>query len=80
METAIIRPENRGSYMSIRSAVQQLTSGIASFIGGLIIIEKPPIFGNAKALENYNYVGLIAVAFSLLALYLARKITVEQDV
>lgn len=78
METAIIRPENRGSYMSIRSSVQQLTSGIASFIAGLIIIEKPPIFGEEKAIANYNYVGFIAIAFSLLALYLARKITVEQ--
>ncbi|MEX2053225.1 MAG: MFS transporter, partial [Candidatus Paceibacterota bacterium] len=32
METAIIKPEVRGSYMSIRSSVQQLTSGLASFI------------------------------------------------
>jgi hypothetical protein len=63
--------------MSIRSAVQQLTSGVASFIAGLIIIEKPPIFENAKALENYNYAGYIASGFSVLSLYLARKITVE---
>lgn len=81
METAIIRPENRGSYMSIRSAVQQLTSGLASFIAGLIIVEKPSVFGGeAKALANYHYVGMIAVFFSLIALYVARKITVEQGV
>lgn len=79
METAAIKPENRGSYMSIRSAVQQLTAGLASFIGGIIISEKPSIFGGeAKALVNYNYVGIIAVVFSILSLYIARKLTVEQ--
>jgi predicted MFS family arabinose efflux permease len=77
METAIIKPEIRGSYMSIRSAVQQLTSGLAAFIAGLIITEQPSIFdANAKALVNYHYVGIIAVFFSLVSLYIARKLTV----
>lgn len=78
METAIIKPENRGSYMSIRSSVQQLTSGLASFVAGLIIVERAPIFGTTKALANFNYVGAIAVFFSLISLYVARKLTVEQ--
>jgi MFS transporter, DHA1 family, inner membrane transport protein len=77
METAIIKPEFRGSYMSIRSSVQQLSSGIAAFIAGLIITEQPSVFdSNAKALVNYNYVGMIAVFFSLVSLYVARKLTV----
>ncbi|HEX5171577.1 MAG TPA: MFS transporter [Cyclobacteriaceae bacterium] len=78
METAIIKPENRGSYMSIRSSVQQLTSGLASFVAGLIITERAPIFGQAKALVNFNYVGVIAVTFSVLSLFIARRLTVEQ--
>lgn len=79
METAIIKPEVRGSYMSIRSSVQQLTSGLAAFVAGLIITEQPSLFdANAKALINYNYVGMIAVFFSVLSLYVARKITVAQ--
>lgn len=78
METAIIKPENRGSYMSIRSSVQQLTSGLASFVAGLIIVERAPVFGTAKALANFNYVGAIAVFFSLVSLYIARKLTVAQ--
>jgi predicted MFS family arabinose efflux permease len=77
METAIIKPENRGSYMSNRSSVQQLTSGLASFVAGLIIVERPPIFGEVKSLANFNYVGGIAVFFSLVALIVARRITVE---
>jgi MFS transporter, DHA1 family, inner membrane transport protein len=79
METAIIKPENRGSYMSIRSSVQQLTSGLASFIAGTIILEQPSLFGqNVKALLNYEYVGLIAVFFSLISLWLARKLQVAE--
>lgn len=81
METAVIKPEFRGSYMSIRSSVQQLSSGIAAFIAGLIITEQPSIFdANAKALVNYNYVGMIAVFFSLVSLYVARKLTVATSV
>lgn len=78
METAIIRPEVRGSYMSIRSSVQSLTSGLAAFIAGLIVTEQPSIFdAKAKALVHYNYVGVIAVFFSLVSLYIARRLTVS---
>lgn len=79
METAVISPDLRGSYMSIRSSVQQLTSGLATTLAGLIITERASVFGTeAKALVNYQYVGIIAVLFSLLSLYVARKLTVEQ--
>jgi predicted MFS family arabinose efflux permease len=77
METAIISPEMRGSYMSIRSSVQQIASGFATFIAGSIVSEKI-ISGEPekKILLNYPYVGLIAVFFSLVSLYVARKLTV----
>jgi predicted MFS family arabinose efflux permease len=79
METAVIVPESRGSYMSIRSSVQQLTSGFASFLAGTIISEKPSAFSaDAIALVNYEYVGMVAVFFSLASLWLARKLTVAQ--
>ncbi|MFN4947435.1 MAG: MFS transporter [Chryseotalea sp.] len=75
METAVIAPEIRGSYMSIRSSVQQLASGLAAFVAGIIITEKPSVFSQeAKALVNYNYVGAIAIFFSLLALWVARHL------
>lgn len=79
METAIIRPEVRGSYMSIRSSVQSLSSGLAAFIAGMIITEQPSIFNPSdKALIHYEYVGVIAVFFSLVSLYVARRLTVSQ--
>jgi hypothetical protein len=64
--------------MSIRSAVQQLTSGLAAFVAGLIILEKPSLLNpDAKALIHYEYVGIIAVCFSLVSLWIARQLKVE---
>jgi MFS transporter, DHA1 family, inner membrane transport protein len=78
METAIIAPENRGSYMSIRSSIQQLASGLAAFVAGVIVTERPSMFSTeAKALVNYGYVGLIAVFFSVVSLWVARQLKVE---
>lgn len=79
METAVITPELRGSYMSIRSSVQQLASGLAAFLAGIIVVEKPSQFSaDTKALVNYSYVGAIAVFFSILALIVARKLNVAK--
>jgi len=81
METAVIKPEIRGSYMSIRSSVQSLTSGLGAFIAGIIITEQPSVFDpRAKALVNYQYVGIIAVFFTLVSLYVARRMTVAKEV
>ncbi len=81
METAVIAPEMRGSYMSIRSSVQQLTSGVASFLAGLIITERPsPFGGEINALGNYEIVGVVAVLFSIISLVVARRLTVVSEV
>ncbi len=79
MVTSVIRPENRGSFMSIRSSVQQISSGLATLLAGLIISDKPSdIQENATALVGYEYVGYVAVFFSLIAIYVARKLRVEK--
>lgn len=77
METAVIEPEMRGSYMSIRSSVQQLTSGLASFLAGIIVTEAPSQFGSdVNALVHYEIVGFVAVFFSVISLIVARRLTV----
>lgn len=65
-------PQSRGAFMSIRSAVQQLGAGVAGLIAGMIIVEKPD-----GTYSNYQYVGYIAVAMSLLSLWLIRKIVAK---
>lgn len=69
--TGTAKPENRGSFLSFNSAVQQLAAGIASFIAGLILVE-----GSGGILQNFNIVGYLAIFFSLLCIPLARRIKV----
>ncbi|MCH7408825.1 MFS transporter [Belliella sp. DSM 111904] len=69
--TGTAKPENRGSFLSFNSAVQQLSAGFASFVAGLILAE------NATGqLVNFNIVGYIAIFFSLLCIPLIRRIKV----
>jgi DHA1 family inner membrane transport protein len=68
MVTSVVKPEFRGSFMSIRSSVNQLALAMASGIAGLIIIEQE------GKLINYPYVGYIAVGMSLLAVVLAWRL------
>jgi predicted MFS family arabinose efflux permease len=69
--TGTAKPENRGSFLSFNSAVQQLSAGLASFVAGLILAE-----GVDGKLLNYDIVGYIAIAFSVLCIPLAGRIKV----
>lgn len=69
--TGTARLENRGSFLSFNSAVQQLAAGLASFVAGLILAE-----GADGQLLNYNVVGYLAIVLSLLCIPLARRVKV----
>ncbi len=68
------RPENRGSFMSIVSCVQQLAAAISSYIAGVVVTK-----GASGRLENYEIVGYVAISFTFVAIYLSRRISaIEQ--
>ena len=69
--TGTAKAENRGSFLSFNSAVQQLAAGLASFLAGLILAE-----GINGELVNYDIVGYFAIVLSLLCIPLARRIKV----
>lgn len=69
--TGTARPENRGSFLSFNSAVQQLAIGVASLLAGFIIAEDA-----AGQLVNFNIVGYLAIFFSMLCIPLAARIKV----
>lgn len=69
--TGTARPENRGSFLSFNSAIQQIATGFASLIAGMIIGENA-----AGELTNYNLVGYIAIFFSLLCIPIARRVKI----
>ncbi|MEM6697447.1 MAG: MFS transporter [Bacteroidota bacterium] len=69
--TSVVKPENRGSFMSVRNSINEAALAAASFIAGLIVTENA-----AGELEHYHYVGYIAIVMSILAIVIARKIRV----
>lgn len=73
MITAAVGPSNRGSFMSMKSALQQLAIAIAAFVSGQIIVESAD-----GILLRYSWVGYLSVAVCLVALYLARQLKVAE--
>jgi predicted MFS family arabinose efflux permease len=69
--TGTAKPENRGSFLSFNSAVQQLAAGFASLAAGFMIGEN-----ELGQLTNFNYVGYLAIFFSILCIPLAWRIKV----
>lgn len=69
MVTSVVRPESRGSFMSVRTSVNQMSMGLASFMAGLIVTANPD-----GSLSNYQYAGYIAIGMSLLAVVLAWRL------
>lgn len=64
-----VMPQHRGSFTSISSSVQQLSGAIGTFISGFIVVK-----GSDGLLQHYNWVGFVAVLFTLISLYVVRQI------
>ncbi|HJV50236.1 MAG TPA: MFS transporter [Noviherbaspirillum sp.] len=71
MITAASLPQVRGTFMSLTSSVQMLSSGFASLVAGLIITRNA-----AGQVEHYNLVGYLAVACALLSMWMAGHLEV----
>lgn len=65
--TGSVPPHQRGSFLNLSFAVQQMAAGLASFVAGLIIGRSP-----GGELTHYWVVGLLGAAATLAALALAR--------
>ena len=70
--TATAGIENRASFMSMKSALQQFAVGLSAVISGYIIHINP----ETDLYENYPYTAYISIVFGLLAVYLVRKLKV----
>lgn len=70
--TAAAGTKNRGSFMSVKSALQQLSIAAASLISGAIVVIQDGHY------INYNYVGYLSILFGILAIYLVRRIRVAE--
>jgi MFS transporter, DHA1 family, inner membrane transport protein len=57
MVSNVVPPEQRGSFQSFNSSIQQLGTGIASLLAGYIVVKTP-----SGDIENFNIVGFISMA------------------
>jgi len=62
----------RGSFMSLTSCTRDLTSGITSSLGGWVVTKS-----STGQLVNYDKLGWLAVVVSLISLWLASRVHVN---
>jgi len=72
--TAAAGSNNRGSFMSVKSALQQFAIGSSSILAGLIVI-KDEITG---LYMNYQYVGYLSIGMCIIAIWLISRIRVAE--
>jgi predicted MFS family arabinose efflux permease len=66
MITSVVNPEQRGSFQSFNSSVQQLGSGLAALVAGFIVTKDP----DSGKLVHYDWVGYMSIVTLLVCVYL----------
>jgi predicted MFS family arabinose efflux permease len=67
--TSTAMPQNRGGFMTIVTSLQNVASAAAAFLAGLIIVKN-----DLGQLEQYAYVGGVAITASIACIVLIRYI------
>jgi MFS transporter, DHA1 family, inner membrane transport protein len=71
MATAVVKPDNRGSFMSMRGSFNEMGLAISSLISGFIVTKHSDGY-----LLNFHQAGHFAIAMSVIALALAWRLKV----
>lgn len=74
MLTGVVSASRRGSYLSLVTFTQQLFMGIGSFAAGRIVSTDAQ-----GRLMNYSRAGVLAIALTFVALWLARGLRSDQN-
>lgn len=69
--TSAVGPDLRGSFMSLKSALQQLSIASAAGISGIIVV-----FDEHQHLMHYEWVGYLSVVICILAMLIAPRLKV----
>lgn len=72
--TAAASTENRGSFMSLKSALQQLAIAMSAIISGAVVV----LDEDVNKYIHYNRVGYISIFFCIIAIFLVSKIRVAK--
>lgn len=67
---------DRGAFMSINSSIQQMGGGIASVIGGSIIVEKGN--GPLEHFDTLGYITVLALLICAILMYFVNRLVAEK--
>lgn len=67
--SGVVKPAQRGGFMSINGSMQQLSTGLAALIGGAIVTKSAE-----GRIEHYNWVGYFSITLILLSVWLAGRV------
>jgi len=73
MISNVVNPAHRGQFMSFNSSFQQLFTGMASLIAGLIVSS-----GADGKIHHYEWVGYLSVAIVFSTLFIAKNLAKRQ--
>ena len=66
MVSHVVQPEQRGSFQSFNSSMQQLGTGLASLIAGWIVVR-----GENGKILHYEQVGWLSIALLVISIFMA---------
>jgi predicted MFS family arabinose efflux permease len=74
MISNVVHADQRGSFMSFNSSVQQLGTALASVVSGFVVVKN-----SGGKLLRYDWVGYISIIVLLLALILGRYLFTDME-
>ena len=74
MISEVVKPEQRGSFMSFNGSVQQLGTSIASIVAGLIVVKD-----KAGKIQHYEWLGYLSIVVLVASLLLGRYLFSDMD-
>lgn len=74
MISTVVNPQSRGRFMSFNSSFQQLFTGLASVIAGLVVV-----VDERGKLQHYNWVGYMSVVIVASCFFIARRLARKQN-
>jgi predicted MFS family arabinose efflux permease len=72
MVSQVVPSQTRGSFMSFNSSVQQLFTGVAGTIAGMVVVSN-----EQHQIGNYQYLGYMSAGVLLLCLWFAGRLGVK---
>lgn len=74
MISEVVKPEQRGSFMSFNGSVQQLGTSIASVVAGLVVLKD-----KAGKIQHYEWLGYLSIIVLTASLFLGRYLFAGMD-